>query len=161
MPIVARPRMLATFLVLVASAPALADEPVPKPEPAPKPTVETVANTVKLDLQITGVDRGWKIEVKPANPGSRFKPVVKKIENTGIGPVQLDPISFDARTLSADRDCALSIVLTDPEGETQTFKRSVRLLPQPDAEALPELSKTFYLRTSTVASRDTPKRRPN
>ncbi|WP_152049936.1 hypothetical protein [Tautonia marina] len=157
MPIVARPRILVALLALPLANLAHADEPTPKP----KPTVETVNNTVKLDLQISGVEQGWKVEIKPANPGSRFKPVVRQVEQSQGNPAQLGQIAIDARSLSADRDCALAIVLTDPEGASQTFKRSIRLLPQPDADTVPELSKTFYLRSSSVAIRDTPRRRPN
>ncbi|MEW4567746.1 hypothetical protein AB1L88_07755 [Tautonia sp. JC769] len=159
MPIVARPRTLVTLLALAVAGAAQADEPAPRPTPTPR--IETVNNTVKLDLQISGVEQGWKVEVRPANPGSRFRPVVRQVKQTQGDPVRLDQIAIDARSLSADRDCALAIVLTDPEGESQTFKRSIRLLPQPDAEVVPELSKTFYLRSSSVAIRDTPRPRPN
>ncbi|QDV33271.1 hypothetical protein [Tautonia plasticadhaerens] len=151
MPIAARPRMLAALLaLLVPTATVRADDPTPKPDPV------AVKNTVKLDLQISGVAPGWKVQVKPAHPGSRFTPVVREVHEGQGGPVQLDEISLEARSLSSDRDCALAIVLIDPEGEPQTFKRSVRLLPQPDEETVPELSKTFYLRTSTVAKKDRP-----
>jgi hypothetical protein len=161
MPIVARPRTLVTLLALTFAGAVQADEPTPRPTPTPEPRIETVNNTVKLDLQISGVEHGWKIEIKPANPGSRFQPVVRQVKQSQGDSVQLGEIAIDARSLSADRDCALAIVLTDPEGSSQTFKRSVRLLPQPDAEIVPELSKTFYLRSSSVATRDTPRRRPN
>src|SRR5690606_13021519 len=122
MPIVARPRMLVALVAHVAlvALPASADEPKPTPEPIPP-----VANTVKLDLQLSGVAAGWTIEVKPANPGSRFKPVLREIDQADGGPVRLDEIALDARSLGADRHCALAIVLTDPEGTSQTFKRSV------------------------------------
>lgn len=156
MPIVARPRMLAALLGLIAlPGPLRADDPEPKPDPV------AVKNTVRLDLQISGVSAGWKVEIKPAHPGSRFKPVTRHVELAEGEPTQLDEISLDAGSLSSDRDCALAIVLTDPEGESQTFKRSVRLLPQPDEETVPELSKTFYLRTSTVAKKDRPGPRSN
>ena len=155
MPIVAHSLMFVALGGLCTAAPTSAED------PSPKNDAISVTNTVKLDLQITGVERGWKIEVKPAHPGSRFRPVVRQIEESTSGPVQLDLIAIDAQSLSADRDCALAIVLTDPEGTSQTFKRSVRLLPQPDTATVPELSKTFYLRTSTIASRETPGRRPN
>ena len=62
MPIVARPRMLIVLFALCCSGAALADEPAPKPKPTPTPDVSTVSNTVKLDLQISGVASGWKLE---------------------------------------------------------------------------------------------------
>jgi hypothetical protein len=156
MPIVARPQMLSALLVLIVfPASAKADEPKPSPVPI------AVKNTVKLDLQISGVSSGWKVEIKPAHPGSRFEPVVRQVDSGDGGPVQLGEISLDARSVSADRDCAMTIVLTDPEGDAQTFKRSLRLLPQPDDQTVPQLSKTFYLRTSTVAKKDRPGPRPN
>ncbi|RUL88869.1 hypothetical protein [Tautonia sociabilis] len=162
MPIVARPRMFSLLIALLASVPAVsADEPGPSPEPKPTPKVDGVANTVKLDLQISGVGAGWKVRIKPAHAGSRFEPVVREVEHGDDGPVRLEEISIDATSLTADRDCALAIVLTGPDGVEQTFKRSVRLLPQPDADTVPELSKTFYLRTSTVASKETPRPRPD
>ena len=161
MPIVARPRTLVTLLALTLASTAQADDPRPTPKPSPTPTIETVNNTLKLDLQISGVEQGWTIQIKPANPGSRFQPVVRQVKQSQGDPVQLGEIAIEARSLSADRDCALAIVLTDPEGSSQTFKRSIRLLPQPDAEIVPELSKTFYLRSSSVAIRDTPRPRPN
>jgi hypothetical protein len=143
------------FALIVLPTLSSADEPKPSPEPV------AVKNTVKLDLQISGVTPGWKVEIKPAHPGSRFEPIVRQVEDGDGGPVQLDEISLDAQSVSADRDCALTIVLTDPEGEAQSFKRSLRLLPQPDDKSVPQLSKTFYLRTSTVAKKDRPDPRPN
>ena len=139
--------MLAAML---AEGSASADEPLPN----------TVANTLKLDLQISGLEEGWTVKVKPAHPGSRFKPVVRCIKADENGPGRLGILAIPAESLSADRACAFSIVLTDPCGTAKTFKRSVRLLPQDDPETVPELAKTFYLRTSAVASKDEPERRP-
>ena len=138
------------FAASIVAHPASADEPLP----------DVVANTVKLDLQISGLDEGWTVKVKPAHPGSRFKTVVRRIKADENGPGRLGVLAIPAESLSADRACAFAIVLTDPSGTAKTFKRSVRLLPQDDPEAVPELSKTFYLRTSAVASKDEPERRP-
>ena len=138
--------------LLLAPAAALAGVEDPPEEP------EGVANTVKLDLQITGVGPGWTVEIRPAHAGTRFEKVVRSLEPRPGEPVRLSDIAIDAKTLGADRACAFAIVLKGPDGEAETFKRSLRLEPADADEPPPVVSKTYYLRSTVVARRDDPKR---
>lgn len=133
--------------VMVVSSTAIAEE-----EP------EAITNRVTLDLQISGIDQpGCTVEIKPAHPGSRFKPVVRPLQTHGAGDTaRLDAIKIDARSLSADRDCAFAITIKGTDGASQTFKRIIRLTPPEEGKPVPSLSKTIYLRTTSIARKDTP-----
>ena len=155
--IVGRPRSLAVLCALLAAPLIAADDPKPKP----KQELEAVANTVQLELQISGLERsGWTLEIKPAHAGSRFETVVREVEMNDGGPVRLDAIAIDARSISADRDCAFAITLKGPDGEAETFKRSIRLRPQEPEQPAPVVSKTYYLRSTAIAQKDEPGQGP-
>ena len=134
--------------------PPLADDPAPKPKP--NQAGEPVANTVKLDLQISGVASGWKVQIKPAHPGSRFKPVAREIEARRRRP---DPARRDRPRRPEPRRrprLCLRHRPDRPHGRGPDLQAKRPPAPPGRPESVPELSKTFYLRTTTVASKDTP-----
>jgi hypothetical protein len=138
------------LLALAAGAAAsrAADDPAP------------VVNQVKLDVQISGVGAaGCKIEIRPANPACKFEPVVQEIAKTpASGVIRLDDLDIAASSLSADRECTFSIVVTEPGAKPLTFKRSVRLqVAKNPGDDTPEIEQTFYLRNTVVASKNRPR----
>ncbi len=121
--------------------------------------VET-ENEVTLELQISGVDgEGWSIQISPATAASQFKTYTKKLKPSQRGSVQLKNIAIKAKSITPDRDCAFAIKITDSEGDSEVFKRSIRLKESGKDDPLPELSKTFFLRTTVVARKDDPRDR--
>ena len=149
-----RSRMAARWIVLLTLTAATATASAAPGDPPP-----SVHNTVKLDLQVSGIPLdGCEIEIRPAHPGSRFEPVVRQIERVSAdGVARLDTIAIDARSLGADGDCAFAITIKAPDRADETFKRSVRLLPPADDAPVPVRSLTCYLRTVAVAKKGTPK----
>ncbi|CAN5840776.1 hypothetical protein BH23PLA1_BH23PLA1_16000 [soil metagenome] len=141
---------IVAMLVLLSGASSSGDE---KPGRS-----ASVQNTVQLDLQLSGIGpQGGHIEIRPAHPSSRFEPIVREIQDVSAdGVVRLGTIAIDARSLNADRDCAFSITIKAPGAEDQTFKRSVRLLPQQADAPVPVRSMTCYLRTVVVVKKDMP-----
>lgn len=125
-------------------------------EPSP------VVNTVKLDVEISGLAaRGCKVEIKPANPGCKFEPIVKKFDKVpASGVLRIDPVAIKASTLNADRDCAFSIIVTEADGKPVTYKRSIRLLEAPADGSTPEVAQSFLIRNAVVASKGGSERRP-
>jgi len=143
-------RTLAAFLFVLSGwaevGAAARDEPKPKEPP------KDVVNAVELELVISGVGKGgYRVEVKPAHRGCRFEKIVRTIEAEPGQPAKLKPIRFNARSFSADRDCAFAITITDAEGESATYKRSIRLESPTEEVPRPKVSKSFSLRTTTVA----------
>ena len=143
-------RLAVALLALAAGATAAraAEDPAP------------VINQVKLDVQISGVGAGGcKVEIRPANPACKFDPVVHEIAKIpASGVIRLDDLDIAASSLSADRECTFSIVVTEPGAKPLTFKRSVRLqVPKEPGDATPEIEQTFYLRNTVVASKNRPR----
>lgn len=120
----------------------------------------TVENTVKLEIQISGLGpNGGKVEIKPAHPGCKFKPLPPVTLKKGAAPdvVKLEPIAVVASTTSADRDCSFEITLTEPGRTPVTFRRGLQLSPASSGSAKPSRTLKCYLPATAVASKDDPK----
>ncbi len=73
--------------------------------------------------------------------------------------VRLQPITIDARSLGADRDCSFAITIREPNQPPKTFRRGIRLTdPEPGVTSTAQTLK-LYLSAPSVAARDTPRPR--
>lgn len=124
--------------------------------------VAPVANTVKLEIQISGLGpEGGKVEVKPAHPGCRFAKVEKLIAKGAHGDVvKIAPFAVAASTTNPDRDCSFEIVVTEPGRKPKTFRRGLQLTPSDAGAATPSRTLKCYLPATTLAAKDDPKSRP-
>lgn len=138
-----RSRMAVLALIALAAAPtARGDEPI--------------ANTVRLQLQITGVaPEGCVVEIRPGHPGCKFAPVARQVQGyTGGETVRLDPIPVLATTTGADRDCSFAITIREPGQPPRTYRRGLRLMPARVEEPNPVQNLNVFLSTPSLASRD-------
>jgi hypothetical protein len=126
----------------------------------PKPPSPPVKNTVRLEIQISGLGaQGAKVAIKPAHPGCKFDakeiPIAKG-NNTEV--VKLKPIDLAVSSTNPDRDCSFEITLTEPGREPRTFRRGLRLnTPAPGAAAIPSKTLKCYLPATAVAVKDAEK----
>jgi hypothetical protein len=145
-----RSRMAA--LALIAGSLALetgsiargADEPV-------------VANTVRLQLQITGLSsKGCVLKVAPAHPGCKFKAIERRIDSGNAdGMIRLkEPIVLQATSTAADRDCSFAITIQEPGLPPQTYRRGLRLVPGVAGQPAPIQTLKVYLSAPSIAARD-------
>lgn len=142
-----RKRWIASFLLIGAvDLTSAAEEPTP------------VVNKVRLDLQLSGLGAaGCKIEIRPAHPGCRFEAVVREFPSIpASGVLKVETVTIEASALNADRNCAFAITVTEPNAKPKVFKRNIRLDEPNPGSPTPEIAHTFYLRTTTIAKRDTP-----
>ena len=122
---------------------------------------EAIANTVKLDIQISGLGaQGAKVEIKPAHAGCQFKTVEKVIEKGAkADAVKIEPFTVNASTTSPNRDCSFEITVTEPGRKPKTFRRGMQLT-APTAEiATPANTLKCYLPATTIAVKDQSKTR--
>lgn len=148
MPSRSRMAALAALAVGLAAASALhaADDPA-------------VANTVRLQLQITGLSaKGCTLKVAPAHPGCAFTPIERRIDSGNVsGMIRLrEPIVLVATTTSADRDCSFAITIHEPGQSPQTFRRGIRLIPPSNGKPAPTQTVKVYLSTTPLAVRNDP-----
>lgn len=122
--------------------------------------VPPIESTIKLQLLISGLSQdGCILKIEPGHPGCRFKPVERRITLSGGqtgGMTRLDPITFKASTLSADRDCSFAITLTEPGQPPRTYRRGTRLTAAPGGQPSNSTSQTVkvYLSAPSLAARD-------
>ena len=140
--------MAALTLVALAGAVALGgDEPAStKADAGPA----SVKRTVALTIRFSGLRARGKVEVKPANAGCRFKPVVQPVDQNV--PIQLKPI--DVEVFSADRDCSLVITLKEPGQPDKVVRRHFRVEPEvagADGKVKPQVFDCFL---SAVPTKD-------
>lgn len=116
----------------------------PTPAPAPRPVApgrattppagpaaprEQVRATVKpyvviLELRIAGLGpKGCDVEVKPAHPACKFRPVVEHVDSRGWASLQFK----DVETESADRDCTFAIAIREPGHAVRTVHYGLQL----------------------------------
>lgn len=150
-----RSRMAALALALVL---------VPAPGwvvPARAADEVAVANTVRLQLRITGLPTsGCLLKVVPAHPGCQFAVIERKIAagpGTG-GMVTLAPILVKATSTGADHDCSFAITIQEPGQPPQTFRRGLRLVPPEPGKPAPVKDLRVYLTAPSLTVRDTPDR---
>jgi hypothetical protein len=135
-------------LVLGLAISAVAGDDEPAEEPG-------ITNKVTLQLQLSGLGKqGCVVEIKPAHPACKFKPMKFKVGGLNSDrAVALDPITFDACSTGADRDCSFAITVREPGQPPRTFQRGLRLI-EPTADApLPEKKLKCYLSASAIANR--------
>ena len=123
---------------------------------APARAADTpVVNRVNLQLQITGLrDDGCTIEIKPGHPACQFDKVIKRISpGQGGETLTLEPISLDAKSSGADRDCSFAITIKEPGQPPKTFRRGVRLSTRSAGEPAPVQNLKVYLNAPSVASK--------
>lgn len=118
-----------------------------------------VANTVKLDLQISGhAGQGFELEIKPSHGGSKFAPVKTKVKATsGASPARLNTITLDVSTTAADRDCSFTINIKEPGQPARTYRRSVRLAAETTGQPKPVVGMKCYLGVQAVGAKDSGK----
>jgi hypothetical protein len=142
----------ASGLAMIALARAASGDDAGKADADATPTV---ASSVKLEIQITGLgSEGAKVSIKPAHPGCQFKVVEKTIpRNVNAGVVRLTPITVSASTTAADRDCSFAITVTEPGRPPKTFRRGLQLSASDPKTAKVQALKC-YLSATEVAARD-------
>jgi hypothetical protein len=105
------------WLTSLTSHTARGDEPTSTPD-APTP------HTVKLELRIAGLtSQGCEVDIKPAHPGCKFRPVKQTIDRRGYATI----VMKDVVTRSADRDCTFAITIREAGQSERTFHRGLRL----------------------------------
>ena len=79
---------------------------------------------IRLDLRIAGLGgEGCDVEVKPANPSCKFRPTkLKHVDSDGYASIELR----DVELRSADKICALAIIVREPGQPPQTIYRPFR-----------------------------------
>jgi hypothetical protein len=145
-----------TFLMAARVHAQEADQPTEKPLP------DGVKNRVTLVLQVSGLGQeGFEVEIRPAHPGCRFKPVLRAhADSVPAGAVvRIDPIAIDATSLGADRDCSFAITIREPGKPPRTFLRGLRLNPATAEQALPAQTFRCYLSATALAIKDDAGRR--
>jgi hypothetical protein len=123
-----------------------------------RPDELTASNTVRLQLQITGLgSEGCTIAIRPAHPGCHFESIERRIVlRSAGGMVRLEPIELKATSTGADRDCSFAITLTEPGKQPRTYHRGVRLAAaDPGRDAQAQVVK-LYLTAPSLAVRDDP-----
>jgi hypothetical protein len=137
-------------LAVLAGSTALGTIPAARAEEPP------VANTVRLQLRITGLSgSGCTLKITPAHPGCQFKPIVRRVPPTGGGSMlPLEPIALTATSTGADRDCSFAITIQEPGQPPQTFRRGIRLLSPTAGQAVPVQTVKVYLSATSLAARD-------
>ena len=105
------------------------NEPKPSPESSPeteepKPSDSRIA-LVKLNLLIAGLGQnGCEVEVKPANPGCKFRvPSVQHITSEGKAIFELK----DVEIRSADHTFTMAITVREPGQAAKTVYRGFRM----------------------------------
>ena len=116
----------------------------------------SVANTVKLDLQVSGhAGEGFELEIKPSHAGSKFEPKKLRVEKTSAAsPARLNTITLDATSTAADRDCSFTINVREPGRPARTYRRSVRLAAAEPGQPKPVVSMKCYLGAQAVGAKD-------
>ena len=118
---------------------------------------EPVKNTVRLELQITGLTgKNCLLSIRPSHPGCSFDPIDRRIElpSARSGMVPLKPIEFTATSTGADRDCSFSIKLEEPGQPPRTYHRGVCLCPPKDPKAPPPVQTVkVFLTAPSLAAR--------
>ncbi len=156
-----RSRMAAWMLVATATGVVG----LASPTIAAGPT--SVKQKVTLKIRIDGVksDGGAEVVIQPGHPASRFKPITYPVRRDGVIP---DTLPIDVETFSADRDCSFAIVLKEPGQPDKVFRRSLRIVPSPEATpGKPQVlecslsqrdisSKAYPIASKRVASKPTP-----
>jgi hypothetical protein len=122
------------------------------------PDQPTASNTLRLQLQITGLTpEGCTLAIRPAHPGCQFEPVERRIVvRTSGGMVRLDPIELKATSSGADRDCSFAITLAEPGKGPRTYLRGVRLTAAEPGQAVPVQTVKLYLTAPSLAAHDDP-----
>jgi hypothetical protein len=134
---------IAVFLLL-APTPSRADRP-------------PVVNKVNLYLQILGLEAAdCEVEIRPGHAECRFEPIVQKVQGNRGGVVRLDPISIEAATRHADRDCAFAITIKEPGHPPRTYRRGLVLKPNLDGKPTPVQNYPCLLSSPSLASREVP-----
>jgi hypothetical protein len=107
---------------------------------APKPP-GTRFPTVDLNLVIAGLGReGCDVEVKPADPGCRFRIVTPQhVAATGKATLKLHEVELRG----ADHTCTMAITVREPGQAPKTIYRGFRLASRPSASSAPSF--TCYL----------------
>jgi hypothetical protein len=138
-----------------AGAGAFAGDDDPVEEPG-------ITNKVTLQLQLSGLSKqGCVVEIRPAHPACKFKPMKFKVGGLAADrAVALDPITFEARSTGADRDCSFAITVREPGQAPRTFQRGLRLIEPTAEKPLPEKTLKCYLSAAALATRpEAPARR--
>lgn len=111
-----------------------------------------VRNEVQLVLQISGLGTdGCTVEIEPGHAGCKFKSVARRIQRIPAGSVALtNPITIDAESLGADRDCSFAITIKEPGKAARTYVRGLRLAPEVAGKPKPSRSLRCYINAPTV-----------
>ncbi len=112
----------------------------------------SVRNQVQLVLQISGLGTdGCVVEIEPGHPGCKFDRVVRKLEKIPAGSVALtNPITIQAQSLGADRDCSFAITIKEPGKASRTYVRGLRLEPEVAGKPMPARALRCYINTPTM-----------
>ena len=123
----------------------------PKPESARKEKTDSVVNTIKLVLRISGLGpKGCDVEIKPGHSGCKFKTIERHVARDGRAVT----VSVRAESLGADHDCAFAITLREPNQKPMTYRRGVRLVPPTVDKPDPIQSVPCFLISPSLAARN-------
>lgn len=108
--------------------------------PAGREEAPTQTHPVRLLLRIAGLGaEGCDVVVKPANPSCRFRPVARHVGSSG--ELGIDVKDMEVR--SVNRNCSLSITLTEPGQKPRTVLRGFRLESKSSEPGAPGTIQTF------------------
>ena len=115
---------------------ATASDAAPDETPEPART-----QAVKLVLRIAGLSAsGCDVEIKPATPVCRFRPLKRHVGASG----ELDNILIkDLEVRGADRNVSFAITVNEQGQKPRTILRGFRLAARPNGEKTPSATPAF------------------
>ena len=114
---------------------------VSKVEKAPEKEEARRTESVTLSLKIAGLGaEGCDVEIKPATPACRFKPITRHIDPSGK-PENI--VIKDLEVRGADRNCSFAITVNEPGQRPRTILRGFRLSAPSKDKDTPTVNEPF------------------
>jgi hypothetical protein len=149
-----------SWMAALALAAGVALALVGRPTPSRAGEKEAVVNKVTLQLRISGLSaEGCEVEIKPGHAACQFATQTKKVKPGGQSQAELILTALSVQSTSPDRDCQFSITIREPGQPPRTVRRGIRLVPPTKPESVPEQTFQCYLRSPSLAAKDSAERR--